>query len=699
MKSTTVTLLCLIFTLSSQAQFFFSDASFLFQFSGVSSGAPIGVADMNNDGLDDVIRLDEASDLIIEYQQADGGQFVADNYGNAGPGREWGMAIADIENNGYLDIVVGGAYNHLKVFRTNAEGVDSVYWLPEPGNVFLQAVNFADIDNDGLIDIFACDDDDISKPFQNLGNHDWLMDVDLINTASPTPSDNSGNYGSVWTDYDSDGDIDLYISKCRLGVEEPLDGRRTNLLFENDGNNNYTEVALERGLRPYGQSWVTDFGDLDNDGDMDALIVNHDITSMIYENQGDTLWVDRTNTSGMATDLGSWPGGIQCVFDDFDNDGFNDILLTGISGHLVYHNNGDFTFSAVNAFPNSIPGMHTLGVGDLNNDGFLDVLGGFGSGYNSPSNNPDKIFVNDGNENNWIKVALDGRTSNRKGVGARLELYGTWGMQVREIRAGEGYGIVTSLEAHFGIGEAVSIDSLVINWPSGIRDVICSLDTNTAIVVKESCRPLCSSGRFTAAATICAGEFYDFNGLDIGVSGVYEGTYTASGGCDSMVTLTLTVDSIDTDIEQDGFILEASTGIDYTYQWVDCGNGGALIPDETGSTFTATADGFYGVLISNLNCSVTSSCVEVVGTANYDAVLDGLIEIYPNPLTDRLRMDFPSGEDAFEVRIYSMYGALMIETSSREKRLELETDDWPAGTYLLEIRRGDAFISRQLVKP
>ncbi|MEZ5022758.1 MAG: VCBS repeat-containing protein [Chitinophagales bacterium] len=86
--------------------------------------------------------------------------------------------------------------------------------------------------------------------------------------------------------YDSDGDIDMYLSKCRLGVDDTLDGRRVNQLWENDGNNNYTDVAVAKGIVPYGQSWSTDFADIDNDGDWDAFVINHDKISTFYENIG-----------------------------------------------------------------------------------------------------------------------------------------------------------------------------------------------------------------------------------------------------------------------------------------------------------------------------------------------------------------------------------------------------------------------------
>ena len=125
------------------------------------------------------------------------------------------------------------------------------------------------------MDAFACHDDADSREFRNNGDGSFIFAPNMINTTTTPTSDNSGNYGNVWTDYDNDGDIDLYISKCRIGVNDASDPRRINMLFQNDGNNNYTEVAAAANLKIGAQTWLTDFGDIDNDGDMDCILINH----------------------------------------------------------------------------------------------------------------------------------------------------------------------------------------------------------------------------------------------------------------------------------------------------------------------------------------------------------------------------------------------------------------------------------------
>jgi len=94
--------------------------------------------------------------------------------------------------------------------------------------------------------------------------------------------------------------------------------------------------------------------------------------------------------------------------------------------------------------------------------------------------------MNDGNSNNFLTVTLDGTVSNINGIGARIELYGPWGIQIREIRSGEGYGIQNSLNAHFGIGSATQITRLVVKWPSGVVNEILNPAPNQFINVVET---------------------------------------------------------------------------------------------------------------------------------------------------------------------------------------------------------------------
>ncbi len=486
MEKRLLPLLLLFLGYQATAQIAFTDNSTLLVNESLTSGVAIGVCDMNNDGLDDIIRLDDASDLEIEFQQSDG-SFSLYDYGNVGSGSEWALVIADIDENGYNDILIGGAYNNLKMLTANGTGSAYTSANLSTPNIFLQNANFSDINNDGSIDLFACHDDGVSSIYLNNGSGAMTYDLGVLNPTSTIPSDNSGNYGSIWVDYDNDGDQDLYISKCRLGVTDPLDGRRVNLLFQNDGANNFTDVAQAAGLRPLGQSWAANFEDIDNDGDLDCFLINHDIASQLFENNGDGTFTDITSASGMSTGITALGIGVQVIMEDFDNDGFVDVFLTGLSGaHVLFENDGDDTFTVVtNPIPTGGLGIQSAAVGDLNDDGFLDILAGYATGFNSPSSNVDKLFLNNGNFNNWSKIQLEGVQSNSNGIGARIELHGSWGTQIREVRSGESYGNMNSMITHYGIGSATAITKVVVKWPSGVVDELLNPTINQTVTIIE----------------------------------------------------------------------------------------------------------------------------------------------------------------------------------------------------------------------
>ena len=236
------------------------------------------VVDMNNDQLDDVVRATD-NGLYIDYQQANGSfqqSFFALNFQNL-PGGS--ICAGDLDNNGFNDLLFGDD-SAVSFVMSNANGTAYTEYA-KPEYIFSQRSTMADIDNDGDLDAFVCHDVDKSHPYRNDGNGNMTLDQTLIETA-----DLPGNYAAIWTDYDNDGDDDLYITKCRGGAL-PGDIARTNLLYRNNGDGSFSEVGAAAGVDDNAQSWSTVFEDFDNDGDFDAFIVNHDFQNRYYRNNGD----------------------------------------------------------------------------------------------------------------------------------------------------------------------------------------------------------------------------------------------------------------------------------------------------------------------------------------------------------------------------------------------------------------------------
>src|SRR5690606_28045576 len=291
-----------------------------------------------------------------------------------------------------------------------------------------------------------------------------------------------GNYGSVWIDYDNDRDMDMFMAKC--GGDVP---RRTNQMYKNDGSGNYTEVGAILGLNDPIQTWSSAWADYNNDGYMDCFIGTSDgsphkmMLNIPNPNTSDTenprVFSDVTNTTGLSTFTSS---SVEHAPGDFDNDGWVDIL----SGGTILFNNGDMTFTAS---PAALPGAG--GIGDLNNDGFLDVFNGGGS-----------IRINNGNDNNWIKIITigdeTGGYSNLNGIGARVEISSALGTQIRDVRSGEGFEFMSTLNTHFGIGQDTEIDYIRIYWPSGIVDQLDDPTINSANTIVEGTHILSCDSAF-----------------------------------------------------------------------------------------------------------------------------------------------------------------------------------------------------------
>ena len=600
-----------------------------------NSGGCVGFADLDGDGYDDLVVLDQSNTLHTLYQTPEG-TFTDYNLGQVSNASQWGMCVADFDNDGHKDVFSGGSYDGVFVQKITAPGVHTSMELTN-GSMFMQACNWVDIDNDGVLDVFACHDDALSRMWK--GGEDGSLEPELFMDltdyalADYSGNDHSGNYGTVWTDFDSDGDIDLFIAKCRQFVNDPNDPRRINQLWVNDGNGGWTEEALERGLVLYEQSWTTDFADIDNDGDFDCLATNHSSTIKLLENDGTGYFTDITAGSGLEV-TGFF---LQAKMDDFDNDGFVDLIYTG-GAEGFFRNNGDQTFTEV---PNLFPWndtMHSFASGDVNRDGQLDVYASYGNGYVSPDNgNPDILWVNDGNDNHWIAFDLEGFESNVDAVGAKVELTGDFGTMVREVRGGESYGITCTFMCRFGLGEHEVVDQATVKWPSGAETVI----DNPAIdqyhnVLEVPC--LVDVTATASAEAFCPGEVvtlsapegfdtYEWsNGAttsttEVSTTGAYSVLVYNSEGCagfSNLLTVTEIVGNSPT-IDLDGST-DLCDGSVLTLTASDADNYTWSTGDETQS-IDVTASGSYAVY-----------SVDICGNAGTSDTL--FVEVYDAPLTN-----------------------------------------------------------------
>lgn len=512
-----------------------------------NSGNAITVMDMDGDGLDDIAVLDDANILSI-FKQVVGQNFVHIPGVSMSGSNSWSMVAGDVNDDGMKDVMAGFG-SSATLALSNGTGFNPSTVIPN-SNFFLQNMNLMDVDNDGDIDIMGCNDVGLSKIWVNNGM--GVFAVSSIIDFNVTPTDDSGNYGSIWSDFDNDGDLDLYIAKCRQGVTDTSDARRINVLFKNNGNGTFTESAIAHGLRINSQSWTANFEDINNDGWFDALVTNHDKPTQLLLNNGAAFFTDINTNNGAGLNVSFTP--YQSKMADFDNDGFVDVLITGSTANSasarLFRNNGDNTFSPMaNALPTNKT-VQSFGIGDLNHDGKLDIFAGYATGYNNPSSIKDILWINSTeNNNHFVAYNLQGTISNSDAVGARVFIYGPWGVQTREVRIGESYGNCNSLQMHFGLGSATNIDSVVVNWPSGIItrltnqavDQVYHIVENDCVSPQATITPigspfLCNNATVTLSAPAGNGYTYLWStgditqNIQVSNTGVYS-VRVSSGNC------------------------------------------------------------------------------------------------------------------------------------------------------------------------
>jgi len=201
---------------------------------------------------------------------------------------------------------------------------------------------------------------------------------------------------------------------------------------------------------------------------------------------------DRSDSSGI-NDISRDAGSV--VTGDFDNDRDVDIYIVATKSsrnqpNILYDNQGDGTFVAVESAGGALGSEAGIGdsaiTADYNNDGFLDLFVMNGEGVKPFSDGPSQLFRNEGNDNHWLQIDLEGTTSNQDGIGAKVFVTSDGVTQVREQSGGVHRHSQNQQRIHFGLGDSTEVDEIVIQWPSGIEQKIENVSTDQIIEVVES---------------------------------------------------------------------------------------------------------------------------------------------------------------------------------------------------------------------
>lgn len=427
------------------------------------------------------------------------------------PGTGYGMGVAagDYDEDGDDDIYVAN-FGRNNFYVNNGDGTfteqtDSV-GLQRP-DAFGTGVVWLDVDNDGDLDLYAGNyvnftfeqhktrqiagrefhpgpaayPPAVHSLFRNEGDGSFTD----ISQASGIAANPGPGMGAIAFDSDDDGDVDLFV--CNDG--------KANFLFINDGRGKFSEqayvagVAVDRTGTPNGNMGV-DAADIDGDGLLDLLTTDYqDELPILYRNQGSGLFEDMTTRARIDVSLlphVKWGVGLIDIDNDADRDAFiacghfldnirfvddrTDLKVPSV----LLQNDGRGRFSNVSKKAGSglqvVASSRGAAFDDLDNDGDTDIVV-------LNSDGPPTIIRNDSRlERHWLDVRLIGRSSNRSGAGARVQVTCDGKTQVLAVHLGRSYQSHYGTRVHFGLDKGTKIESLEVRWPSGR---VQSLDPST----------------------------------------------------------------------------------------------------------------------------------------------------------------------------------------------------------------------------
>jgi hypothetical protein len=496
----------------------------------------VAVLDYDGDGRLDVFFTNGAAVPILEkddpgyanrlFRNEGGLRFrdVTEAASLRGAGYSMGVAAADYDNDGRTDLFVAGVHRQF-LYRnlggrfedvTASAGLGSDQWAVGGG--------WFDYDNDGRLDLLVvnytvwtaafdrfCGDS--TRGIRVYCHPKWFAPVPLTlyhNRGDGTFEDvtvKSGlaqfkgrGMGLAFADYDGDGFLDVYVANDKL----------PSFLLHNRKDGTFEETALLAGvsLPEHGQevsAMGVDFRDYDNDGRPDIHVTALAGESFpLYRNMGKGLFQDVTHPSHLGRLVAARSGWGNGLF-DLDNDGWKDIFTANAhvndeiekfqndtyrQANSVFRSLGDGTFedaSAESGLAAGPPRVHRgAAFGDLDQDGRVDVVV-------TALGAPAELWHNESiGPGHWLDVRLVGTKSNRDGIGAVVKIAAKadprWREQFNERTTAVGYASSSAGPVHFGTGQARTLDTLEVRWPSGTVQVLKDVPADQVVTILEAAK-------------------------------------------------------------------------------------------------------------------------------------------------------------------------------------------------------------------
>lgn len=416
----------------------------------VSGGATW--ADYDNDGWRDLFVVTHGADVLFHNDEGQGFTDVTLKAGVGDPGTGASTAWGDYNEDGFLDLYV-------------------VNWSCIP---YCDPVDFTRYQDH----LYHNNGDGTFADVSNLLVHEKLL---------------GAGFAASFTDYDKDGDLDLYVVNDRYS--NPIG----NVLWRNDGSGCagwcWMDVSAESGADIVLHGMGIAVGDYDNDLDQDFYVTNMTNSFFLLQNKGDGTFADQAKLAGVHlgwTDTVGWGTG----FFDYDNDGWLDLFIAA-SGFIrqemylqplgmlfphasyLFHNNGNGTFT--NVWTGIKKPSLGLAFADYDNDGRVDyVVTNWNEGF--------KLFHNRSTSNNhWLTVRLKGGGPiDQDAIGTKAYLTTDDGRTLfREVINGSALGAGHDTALHFGLGQS-RIESLRVEWLNGEVQIFTDIDVNQLLEIRYS---------------------------------------------------------------------------------------------------------------------------------------------------------------------------------------------------------------------
>jgi type IX secretion system substrate protein/ASPIC/UnbV protein/VCBS repeat protein len=444
-------------------------------------GGGISFFDYNKDGWDD-LTISSESGKPIKFYKNNNGTFIVDNINMPTNNSETKQVQwVDFDNDGDFDFFVSSSDTTNKLYEN--DGSFNFTDITVSAGLNLTATNswgasWGDYNNDGFLDVFMCfrkfGDTQPNALFKNNGDGTFTN----VSVSAGINQVNDPTFCAAFFDYNNDGWQDIFVTNHKFSQS---------YLYKNNGNGTFTDVSVISGAGVITDGMSTTIGDYNNDGWFDIYITNLGNIStnvnVLLKNNGDGTFTDTAIATGTTFDSVGW----GAVFLDADNDADLDLYVSGmLDGSTTlpsafYENQGNntFTIPSVSGFANDVVASFSNAIGDIDNNGFPEIFV-----VNQVVNN--FLWENTtSNSNNWLKVNLEGTSSNKEGIGAVIELTVNSKKQYRYVLNGEGYIAQNSGSEFFGIGTATNINTLKVTWLSGTVDLFTNVTPNQILNIVE----------------------------------------------------------------------------------------------------------------------------------------------------------------------------------------------------------------------